>query len=118
MNQVTLSSYSIIIINIILLILLLDPLVALNRLVNEYSQYDLLFIDIYMPQLDGVELCKLIRKTNKNKDHAPLVVAMSTNCDDDLVNRCMDADFDIIIQKPIDRNKVRIIYINRYHLSF
>jgi two-component system catabolic regulation response regulator CreB/two-component system response regulator ChvI len=41
-----------------------DPIIALQEFRPNY--YDLILLDIKMPVLDGVELCKKIRETDKS----------------------------------------------------
>jgi DNA-binding response OmpR family regulator len=45
---------------------------ALKKLDNE--NFDLLILDILMPEMDGFELCKMIRKKNNYKDK-PIIVS-------------------------------------------
>jgi two-component system OmpR family response regulator len=48
-----------------------SPAVALNKL--EVEQYDLVLLDLSLPEMDGLELCKLIKKR-----HPALPVIIST----------------------------------------
>jgi len=72
---------------------------ALERLAAE--PFDVLLLDLQMPELDGMETCKRIRAAEKETGgHLPIVAltahAMSTDRE-----RCLDAGMDGYLSKPI-----------------
>jgi serine/threonine protein kinase/ActR/RegA family two-component response regulator len=62
------------------------------------STPDALLLDVVMPELDGFELCKLIREL-PNAHHVPILF-LSAACDLDERTRCLDAGGDDFIKKP------------------
>jgi osomolarity two-component system response regulator SKN7 len=58
----------------------LDGLEAVNKM-NGGSKYDLILMDIIMPNLDGVSACHLIRQF----DNTP-IIAMTSNIRSDDIN--------------------------------
>lgn len=62
-------------------------------------KYDLIFMDIQMPEMDGYEATHLIRKDfAKSK---PVIVAMTANAMEGDKEKCLDAGMDAYIAKPI-----------------
>ena len=61
--------------------------------------YNLIFMDIQMPEMDGLEATRLIRQ---NYDRQPLIVAMTANAMVEDRDACINAGMDDYISKPID----------------
>ncbi|MBE8399121.1 PAS domain-containing hybrid sensor histidine kinase/response regulator [Leptospira borgpetersenii] len=62
-------------------------------------KYDLIFMDIQMPEMDGYEATHLIRKDfAKSK---PVIVAMTANAMEGDKEKCLEAGMDAYIAKPI-----------------
>ncbi|ABJ76237.1 PAS domain-containing hybrid sensor histidine kinase/response regulator [Leptospira borgpetersenii] len=62
-------------------------------------KYDLIFMDIQMPEMDGYEATHLIRKDfAKSK---PVIVAMTDNVMEGDKEKCLEAGMDAYIAKPI-----------------
>jgi signal transduction histidine kinase/CheY-like chemotaxis protein/ligand-binding sensor domain-containing protein len=78
---------------------------ALARWTEE--QFDLIFMDIQMPELDGLESARRIRRQERSTgEHVP-IVAMTAHAMRGDVERCREAGMDGYISKPISRNAVR-----------
>lgn len=78
---------------------------ALKRL--EESDYDLLMFDVIMPEMDGFELCRRVRKKEKYKE-IPIVFLTAKSRDDDRVQG-MDAGANLFLSKPISPDKLLAI---------
>lgn len=63
--------------------------------------YDLVLMDIMMPQMDGYEATRAIRQLDSKRAHVP-VVAMTANVLDSDRMRAFDAGMDDFLPKPID----------------
>jgi len=61
------------------------------------KNYDLIFMDIYMPEMDGVAAMKELKKQNIN---CP-VIGMTASTDQEEKNSAMDAGMDDYIIKPV-----------------
>ena len=74
---------------------------------NEDSEiYDLVFMDIHMPIMDGYEATEKIRTMKNNyTTHVP-IIAMTANAFKEDVDRCMACGMNDHIAKPIDRDKM------------
>ena len=50
-----------------------DGVEALDKLFNQTSRPDAIFIDLYMPRLDGIE-CVIAIKRNKDYKRIPIII--------------------------------------------
>ncbi|KAL7750296.1 hypothetical protein RI367_004469 [Sorochytrium milnesiophthora] len=64
------------------------------------ERYDLVFMDVQMPVMDGHEATRAIRK-NLPTDHQPLIIALTANAfvEDKIV--CLNAGMDDVLTKPL-----------------
>ena len=67
--------------------------------------YDLVFMDVQMPELDGLEATRCIRITENLQQ--PYIIAMTANVLADDRAACHDAGMDDFIPKPVRLNDVR-----------
>ncbi|MCP4716063.1 MAG: response regulator [Deltaproteobacteria bacterium] len=66
----------------------------------ETKKYDLVFMDVQMPVMDGFKATQAIRKKEKNQHRTP-VIAMTAHASQDDRRRCIDAGMDDYVAKPI-----------------
>jgi signal transduction histidine kinase len=71
--------------------------------------YDLIFMDIHMPEVDGYEAARLIRKLDHPKAREVPIVAMTANVFKEDVERCLAAGMNDHIGKPLDFDGVMAI---------
>jgi CheY-like chemotaxis protein len=78
------------------------------------QHYDLIFLDVMLPGMDGYDVCKMIKK---NKDNSLMKVVMLTSKDKtfDKIRGTM-AGCDGYLTKPVDEMKLRAI-IERHSVS-
>lgn len=73
------------------------------------KKYDLIFMDIQMPEMDGFGSTKMIREREGN-DRRNIIIAMTAHSLKGDRERCLEAGMDDYISKPIDPKEVfRII---------
>jgi PAS domain S-box-containing protein len=65
------------------------------------KRFDLIFMDIQMPVMDGLEACRRIRELEGEKQHTP-IVAMTAHAMQGDALMCLEAGMDDYISKPID----------------
>ncbi|MCF6246585.1 MAG: response regulator [Desulfobacula sp.] len=70
--------------------------------------YDLIFMDINMPKMNGFDATRLIRsfETNNNPDKRIPILALTANVLDDFKQKCKDCGMDDFLTKPIKREIV------------
>jgi PAS domain S-box-containing protein len=69
--------------------------------------YDLVFMDVQMPVMDGLTAAKAIRnKHTQVRRHDVPIVAMTAHAMRDSREKCLDAGMDDFISKPIDPTEV------------
>jgi len=81
--------------------------------------YDIVFMDMEMPVLNGVEAIARIRKLESTADHLqkPIVaVALSAHDDPAIAQSCLSAGFDAYLKKPVGKKEV-IDTILRFFLA-
>ncbi|KAL4811135.1 HSF-type DNA-binding-domain-containing protein [Aspergillus unguis] len=78
----------------------LDGLEAVNK-VQDGSKYDLILMDIIMPNLDGVSACHLIRQF----DRTP-IIAMTSNIRSDDIQLYFQHGMDDVLPKPFTRKSL------------
>ena len=79
--------------------------------VEEVTQqsFDMIFMDIQMPEVDGYEATRLIRK----KGITTPIIAVTANTDREEMDNCLQAGCDDYVPKPIC-NEVLIKVIRKY----
>ena len=71
----------------------------------ETFQPDLILLDVMMPEMDGIEVCKLI-KANPQWQIVPIIMVTALSSKTDLAN-CLNAGADDFISKPINSVEMR-----------
>ena len=71
------------------------------------QSFDLIILDIQMPDIDGTELLKMMRD-EKPEDKTP-VVALTANILNEEAERLLSKGFDFYLSKPIDEEKFKAI---------
>ncbi|KAK9355053.1 hypothetical protein V1505DRAFT_369655 [Lipomyces doorenjongii] len=68
--------------------------------------FDIIFMDIQMPNLDGLQATRVIRQ---ELDYRYPIVALTAYADDSNVKECMDAGMNNFLTKPIKREQLHEI---------
>lgn len=76
------------------------------------SNFDLILLDVQMPNCDGLDACKLIRSTLDVK--GTLIGAFTAGVTEKETTRCRDAGMDFVLGKPITFNQVRDLLVDRF----
>ncbi len=74
--------------------------IALEKLANK--RYDLVFMDLQMPEMDGLTATKEIRKRPELNDLP--IIAMTAHAMQEELQRCLDVGMNDYFTKPIDPN--------------
>jgi len=92
--------------------------VAVQMFTEAPKKYDVIFMDVQMPEMDGYEATKLIREleekagsASQSADRVP-IVAMTANVFKEDIEKCLAAGMDSHVGKPLDFEEV----MKRLHL--
>ncbi len=66
------------------------------------GDYDLIFMDIHMPEMDGLEATRIIRKLDDPWASSIPIIAMTADAFSENVTECLNAGMNGHIAKPID----------------
>jgi signal transduction histidine kinase/CheY-like chemotaxis protein/HPt (histidine-containing phosphotransfer) domain-containing protein len=100
---------------IVLRSLLPSPPLAVRTAVNgraalesvRQERPDVIFLDVEMPVMGGLEAVRLIRALQAERDDKPsFIVAFSAHDDDATHLQCLNAGFDLYLSKPASREEV------------
>ena len=72
------------------------------------DHYDVILMDIQMPELDGYEATKKIREKEGSQKHTP-IIALTANALIGDREKCLKAGMDDYISKPIESEKLEEI---------
>lgn len=72
---------------------------ALDKL--EHERFDLLILDMNMPQMGGLEVLKLYRTMNTRMPATPVII-LTADATTDALHACEEADVDAYLTKPVD----------------
>ena len=71
---------------------------------SESGTFDIILMDIQMPEMDGVEAAQHIRKREQANGARPIpILALSAHAFSEERDRCLACGMDAYIPKPIDR---------------
>jgi CheY-like chemotaxis protein len=71
-------------------------------------QYDVILLDIHMPEMDGLETARRIRaRWVADESARPRLIAMTASAMDSDRNRCLEAGMDDYLSKPLHVETLR-----------
>jgi CheY-like chemotaxis protein len=76
---------------------------AVEKYTAEPERYDLIFMDVHMPEVDGLEATKVLR--NLGYTETP-IIAMTADAMKEDRDKCLDAGMNDYMAKPIKREEV------------
>ncbi len=73
----------------------------------QQKHYPLIFMDVQMPVLDGLEASRRIREISLNTGHEVIIIAMTANAMKGDREQCLQAGMDDYLTKPIKPHKLQ-----------
>ncbi len=73
----------------------------------EHQDFDLIFMDVQMPAMDGFEATRAIREREKSSDRHTPIVALTAHALSGDRERCLEAGMDGYIPKPLTAAQLR-----------
>jgi two-component system sensor histidine kinase RpfC len=65
------------------------------------ADFDLAFIDLRMPKIDGIDFARRVRENEGDGRRLP-IIALTANAAEDVKDRCLEAGMDAFLTKPVD----------------
>jgi len=79
---------------------------AVERVESSHDKYDIIFMDVQMPKMDGYDATRAIRALPFMKDKKLPIIAMTANVFKSDIDKCIESGMDAHLGKPIDFEKV------------
>ena len=79
---------------------------AVNIIKDTPDKYDIIFMDLQMPELGGLEASRLIRTIPSGRSKRTPIIAMTANVFKEDIDACFEAGMDDHLGKPLDIEKV------------
>ena len=79
---------------------------ALDMISTEPNKYDIVFMDLQMPEMGGLQATKLIRELPDERCKNLPIIAMTANVFREDIEACYDAGMNDHLGKPLDFDKV------------
>jgi two-component system sensor histidine kinase RpfC len=76
---------------------------ALDELENQ--TFDIVFLDVNMPNMGGIECCRLWRQIEGPRKHIP-IIGLTADSTEDTEKKCLDAGMDLRMTKPIEATEL------------
>lgn len=79
------------------------------------KHYDIILMDLQMPDISGFEASKQITELYENKDHKPIIIALTANAMKNSIKECSEAGMSDHILKPIKSETLKEVlmkYLN------
>ena len=83
---------------------------------NPEGYYDLIFMDVQMPNLNGYEATQKIRSSSRGDAAALPIVAMTANAYREDVEKALASGMNAHLAKPIDIEKVYVLLATLFHI--
>lgn len=73
------------------------------------DEFDLIFVDMIMPEMDGLEATRILNQKFSKK--LPPIIALSGNEKDKYLSKCIEVGMVDFISKPIKKNEIKNILL-------
>ena len=80
--------------------------IAVDKLRDAPNGYDIVIMDVQMPEMDGYEATRAIRNLNTGNSATIPIIAMSANAFTEDIQRCIESGMNDHLPKPIDADDV------------
>lgn len=74
---------------------------------TELKKFSIIFMDINMPGLDGIQTTDLIRNDEKNINRTTPIIALTAHIDEIIKEECINVGMNDIMKKPLKRNNIQ-----------
>ncbi|WP_417819042.1 ATP-binding protein [Tritonibacter scottomollicae] len=71
----------------------------------EKGSFEIVFLDVNMPVMGGIECCRLWRQIEGPRKHIP-IIGLTADSTEDTEKRCLDAGMDLRMTKPVEASQL------------
>ncbi|MGB5484888.1 ATP-binding response regulator [Parasphingorhabdus sp.] len=71
----------------------------------EEGSFDIVFMDVNMPIMGGIECCRLWRQIEGPRNHMP-IIGLTADSTEETEKKCLDAGMDLRMTKPIEAKEL------------
>jgi signal transduction histidine kinase/DNA-binding response OmpR family regulator len=79
---------------------------AVRLFTSDPEKYDIIFMDVQMPEMDGYEATRQIRSSGASRSASIPIVAMTANVFREDIEKCLEAGMNDHVGKPLDFDEV------------
>ena len=72
----------------------------------EEQAFDLILLDIQMPEMNGIEVTTIIRESDRKRNRHTPIFALTAHAGNDIREQCLAAGMDQFLTKPIEPRKL------------
>ena len=83
---------------------------AVNKSLN--MQYDIIFMDLQMPVLDGLTATSKIRNNKNNPNNNTVIVALTAHAGEEHKKECIEYGMNIVLTKPFNFEEISNVLVN------
>ncbi|KAL9096324.1 MAG: hypothetical protein Q9165_001321 [Trypethelium subeluteriae] len=78
-----------------------------------HNFYTIILCDLHMPNKDGYQTCREIRRWERQQSHPPLpIIALSANVLGDVYAKCAEVGFNAYVTKPVEFEQLKTIMVD------
>ncbi|MFT3742106.1 MAG: response regulator [Gammaproteobacteria bacterium] len=74
------------------------------------NQYSLIFMDLGLPDMDGISVTQAIRNAPNSKNHKTIIIALTAHDEDVGKKICLETGMSDLISKPLTEEKAKGIF--------
>jgi len=79
---------------------------AVNAVINSDECFDVILMDIHMPEVDGIEACRRIRALKDTDKQSTPIIALTANIMQDEKQKCIEAGMNAFVTKPFSPERL------------
>ena len=77
---------------------------------SDESTFDVVFMDIFMPGIGGIEATVRIRELTRTWKHTPLVVGCTADTSEKTIMECSESGITRFVHKPVDKKELSDLF--------
>lgn len=78
----------------------------------EKGSFEIVFLDVNMPVMGGVECCRLWRQIEGPRQHIP-IIGLTADSTEDTEKKCLDAGMDLRMTKPVEAKELIEVIVSQ-----